>query len=165
MASSSPANAASERLEKACLGHIAGDPNKPDEPTGHALTTSAQLMCVSPPHPTCLGVASRPPHPQPQKAPRDLLETLLNLSSTLCAEGELTPTQAWHHIRHQRNFGGIRIRSLRLLAERLLKDEKCHGYVQPPNIRDLVCCTVAKGALGTVQCCKRLVFRQPLLML
>lgn len=101
------------------------------------------------------------PYPQPHKAARDLLQNLLSLSSTLCSDGELTPTQAWHHIRHQPNFGGIQIQSLRLLAERLLKDEKCHGYVHPPNIWQLICRRFAERALGTALCCKPMVFKRP----
>jgi hypothetical protein len=125
------------------------------------LTASAQLLCITPHHATSLRRPGELPHPQPHKAPKDILETLLNLSSTLCSDGELTPTQAWHHIRHQPNFGGIRIQSLRLLAERLLKDEKCHGYVQPSNMSQLICCGFTERASGTAQCCKRMVFKRP----
>lgn len=119
----------SKRLERPCMGHLHGDPNKPHDPTGHVLTTSAQLH-----------FASSPPVSSPQEPlvipsygekPAEVLERLLDLAQDVCAEGEATPVQAWHYVRNRPYFGGLDMLSLRRLAERLRGVIKCHGYVFP----------------------------------
>ncbi|KXJ88054.1 hypothetical protein Micbo1qcDRAFT_207803 [Microdochium bolleyi] len=34
------------KIEEPCLDHIHGDPKKPDEPSGHAMTATAHLLCL-----------------------------------------------------------------------------------------------------------------------
>ena len=117
----------SKRLERPCLGHLHGDSSKPHDPTGHVLTTSAQL------HFSSLGPVSTPPEnvivPSYEHTPSDVLDRLLDLASDVCSEGEVTPVQAWHYVRTQPYFGGLDMPSLRRLAERLREVIKCHGYV------------------------------------
>ncbi|KAI5926237.1 hypothetical protein F4810DRAFT_707849 [Camillea tinctor] len=112
-------------LESPCLGHLHGDPDQPDEPNGHALTTSAQIEFSTPlsylrPHEP----RDKPGH----QAPAAVLSRLLDLATNLCADGELTPIQAWNYVRCQPHFGGVEVRSLRNLEERLRKTVKCHGF-------------------------------------
>ncbi|KAH8586540.1 hypothetical protein B0O99DRAFT_528509, partial [Bisporella sp. PMI_857] len=113
-------------LEAPCLGHLHGNPSKPHEPTGHALTTSTQIECMSnytPPsgaHPATLSTV---------EVPTKILEHLLNLSSCICSEDELTPTQAWNNIRQAPHFGGLEVQDLRILAKKPRERIKCHGYV------------------------------------
>ncbi|KAK8098780.1 uncharacterized protein PG998_012021 [Apiospora kogelbergensis] len=117
-------------LERPCLGHLAGDPHDAHAPTGHALTVSSQLLCVAPAAPHPPGRLACPP---PGLAPRDLLDNLLRLSPSLCADGELTPAQAWRHVRSQPGVALLRVGALRRLAERLLRHGKCHGYAPPAS--------------------------------
>ncbi|KAH6894741.1 hypothetical protein B0T10DRAFT_590474 [Thelonectria olida] len=129
-------------LERPCLEHIHGDPNKPDDPNGHALTTSAQLLSVSPLTP------SKAPAPSFQKTPTALLDRLLNLAPNLVLDGEVTPIQAWNYIRCQPHFGGLRARDLWTLAEGLRDSIQCHGFgavVQQGIFEDLVYTTLMLG--------------------
>ncbi|RSL57229.1 hypothetical protein CEP53_006550 [Fusarium sp. AF-6] len=115
------------KIEEPCLGHLHGDVKKPHEPGNHALTASAQLMASCDyPSPTnrCTPLMS----PTFGNTPTAMLERLLTLAPDLSDEGEMTPVQAWNNIRCRPNFGGLNARSLGLLAERLKKAVKCHGF-------------------------------------
>ncbi|KAF6809328.1 hypothetical protein CSOJ01_07013 [Colletotrichum sojae] len=111
-------------IERPCLGHIEGNRSKPHEPTGHALTVSAQLLFVAP---NSLSDSHGISPSSYEGAPSAVLDRLLDLSPDLCSEGELTPAQAWHYIRSQPNFGGIKIESFQILAARLRETVNCHG--------------------------------------
>ncbi len=58
-----------------------------------------------------------------------MLDSLLALSSQLCADGEVTPVQAWNYIRSQPGFETLDVLRLRMLADSLGHAIKCHGYV------------------------------------
>lgn len=118
-------------LERPCLGHVHGNPNKPNEPGGHALTATVQLqsaLSLPPIDP------QDPKPPSYQNAPAVVLDRLLNLAPSVSEDGDVTPIQAWHYIRHQPHFGGFEIQNLNRLAEKLLVAMKCHGFgaaIQP----------------------------------
>jgi hypothetical protein len=112
-------------IEQPCLGHIHGNPDEPDEPCGHALTLSSQVLSAS--HQTSTGSPGQC-EALCQKTPSAMLESLLELSTELCADHEITPAQAWRHIRSQPHFGGLELRALRALAEMLRDAVKCHGF-------------------------------------
>ncbi|KAI8713976.1 hypothetical protein NCS52_01116700 [Fusarium sp. LHS14.1] len=115
------------KIEEPCLGHLHGDVKKPHEPGNHALTASAQLMAACDyPSPTnrCTPLVS----PSFGNTPTTMLERLLTLAPDLSDEGEMTPVQAWNNIRCRPNFGGLNARSLGILAEKLKKAVKCHGF-------------------------------------
>ncbi|CRK12028.1 hypothetical protein BN1708_002417 [Verticillium longisporum] len=117
------------KVEEPCLGHLHGDPRKPDEPNGHALTTSAQLFSISDGlHSTN---ARHPPTACPSfhNAPTAILERLLNLAPDLSNDGEITPIQAWNSIRSRPQFGGVGLHKFWALAEGLRDAVQCHGYV------------------------------------
>ncbi|KAK2032528.1 hypothetical protein LX32DRAFT_189986 [Colletotrichum zoysiae] len=109
-------------IESPCLGHLGGNTSNPSEPTGHALTASAQLI-FSHTQKTDLPIL-----PSYQDAPSYLLQRLLDLSTDVCSDGELTPTQAWNYIRSRPQFGGIEVQRLRRFAEKLRAEVKCHGF-------------------------------------
>ncbi|KAI0597469.1 hypothetical protein F4775DRAFT_560332 [Biscogniauxia sp. FL1348] len=112
-------------LESPCLGHLHGDPDQPDEPNGHALTTSAQLQFSSPSSHT------KPHEPRAKSShhpPEAVLSRLLDLAPSLCSDGEVTPIQAWNYVRCHPRFGGAAVRSLRHLEERLRSTVTCHGF-------------------------------------
>jgi hypothetical protein len=119
------------KIEEPCLGHIHGDPNKPDEPNGHALTATSQLLCISS-NETAAQTEWRPSPPKAaplyQNAPSAILQRLLALAPDLSSEGEMTPIQAWHNIRSRPQFGGLDQSRLLRLGESLRKAVKCHGF-------------------------------------
>ncbi|KAI1493516.1 hypothetical protein F5X96DRAFT_666725 [Biscogniauxia mediterranea] len=112
-------------LESPCLGHLHGDPDQPDEPNGHALTASAQLQ-FSPP--SSYIKPHEPRRKSSHHAPAAVLSRLLDLAANLCSDGEVTPIQAWNYVRRRPHFGGVEVRSLRDLEERLRRMVKCHGF-------------------------------------
>ncbi|KAK1709781.1 hypothetical protein BDP67DRAFT_408633 [Colletotrichum lupini] len=114
------------RLESPCLEHIHGDLKKPDDSTGHVLTVSARTISLY----ADQSRSNEKGHvgiPSYQDAPRDILERILALSPHVCFDGEMTPAQAWEYIRSQPHFGGIELRRLWALADRLMEGIKCHG--------------------------------------
>ncbi|KXH42920.1 hypothetical protein CSIM01_06028 [Colletotrichum simmondsii] len=115
------------RLESPCLEHIHGNPKNPEDSTGHILTVSARTLSMhtDPSRPNEKGCAGPPSY---QGAPRDILERILALSPHVCFDGEMTPAQAWEYIRSQPHFGGIELRRLWALADRLMEGIKCHGF-------------------------------------
>lgn len=115
-----------QRLESPCLEHIHGNPKNPEDSTGHMLTVSARTLSIhtDPSRPNEKGCAGPPSY---QGAPRDILERILALSPHVCFDGEMTPAQAWEYIRSQPHFGGIELRRLWALADRLMEGIKCHG--------------------------------------
>ncbi|KAK1676277.1 hypothetical protein BDP55DRAFT_112184 [Colletotrichum godetiae] len=115
------------RLESPCLEHIHGDPKKPDDSTGHVLTVSAQTLSLQT-DPAQLNIKGPAGPPSYQGAPRDILERILALSPHVCFDGEMTPAQAWEYIRSQPHFGGIELRRLWALVDRLIEGIKCHGF-------------------------------------
>lgn len=114
-------------LERPCLEHLHGDPTKPDEPTGHVLTSTAQVQFSSYPP------SFRPQKPSPRSysdtPPDSLLDRLRELAPDVCFEGETTPIQAWDYVRRQPCFGGLDMQTLQKLAGRLRDVVKCHGFV------------------------------------
>ncbi|KXH68256.1 hypothetical protein CSAL01_12213 [Colletotrichum salicis] len=115
------------RLESPCLEHIHGDPKKPDDSTGHVLTVSARTLSLQA-DPAQLNMKGPAGLPSYQGAPRDILERILALSPHVCFDGEMTPAQAWEYIRSQPHFGGIELRRLWALVDRLMEGIKCHGF-------------------------------------
>ncbi|KAL7937749.1 hypothetical protein V8C35DRAFT_293459 [Trichoderma chlorosporum] len=112
-------------LERPCLNHIHGNPKKPQEPHGHALTATVQLqasLSLPPVDP------KNPVPPSYHNAPAAVLDRLLNLAPSVSADGDVTPIQAWHYIRRQPQFGGFEMERLNRLAERLREAAKCHGF-------------------------------------
>ncbi|KXX75007.1 hypothetical protein MMYC01_209366 [Madurella mycetomatis] len=110
-------------LEEPCLGHIHGDPNHPEQPNGHALTVSSQLLFLpspSPPDAKALSEARA-------KAPASILNRLLALSASLGLENEVTPVQAWNRIRCRPQFGQLGVDRLQSLTRKLGEAVKCHG--------------------------------------
>ncbi|KEY72616.1 hypothetical protein S7711_06252 [Stachybotrys chartarum IBT 7711] len=119
------------KIEEPCLGHLHGDPQKPNDPTGHALTASAQLACISN-HSTSAtqrAYLSPPATTTPYlSAPEAMLERLLSLAPDLSCDGEITPIQAWNIIRSRPQFAGLDVQKLYMLSEALRKSVKCHGF-------------------------------------
>jgi len=60
------------------------------------------------------------------QAPAAGIERLLELSDTICLDGELTPVQAWNHIRKHQHYDGLEIERLEGLKQALLAHIKCY---------------------------------------
>jgi hypothetical protein len=114
-------NVGIDRLEAPCLGHIQGNPNQPDLPSGHALTASAPLLFLSGSE---NAVAAKTTDWQ---APNALLERLLTLSASVIPSGEISPVQAWNYIIQNPDFPNLEVDRMRTLTEKMLKEVKCHG--------------------------------------
>ncbi|KAJ0123968.1 hypothetical protein J7T55_012441 [Diaporthe amygdali] len=114
-------------LERPCLEHLHGDPEKPEDPSGHTLTLSSQVCAVSSPSDSTSPVS--PESINQNVVPAAMLENLLALSSQVgVSDDQITPVQAWNLIRYQPHFGGFEISALRTLAETLRDTIKCHGF-------------------------------------
>ena len=111
------------RIEEPCLGHIHGDPTRPDDPSGHALTLTSQLSSLSPAPPPEEG--SSPSAAQDVTA--SILNRLLLLAPTLSGEADVTPIQAWDELRQKPALGNLDLKSVMTLAEKLRDAAKCHG--------------------------------------
>ncbi|TLS25581.1 hypothetical protein PpBr36_07873 [Pyricularia pennisetigena] len=140
-------------IERPCLDHLHGDPTKPDDPDGHALTVSSYLITASKGssqntdgngpasavnNPNAASSLSWPPAPPPSQpgcgtvchdVPTAVLDNLLNLSGELVdSDHEVTPVQAWHYIRSRPQFGGLEVGVLGRFARKLRDAVKCHGF-------------------------------------
>lgn len=63
----------------------------------------------------------------PTQIPNKTVERLLQLSSELSTEDELTPTQAWAVLSQQPQFAGTSQTQIVNLANALLSHIKCYG--------------------------------------
>ncbi|KAI6299101.1 hypothetical protein MCOR29_011042 [Pyricularia oryzae] len=139
-------------IERPCLDHLHGDPSKPDEPDGHALTVLSYLITASKGNntnnngngqgsafnfnaPSSSSSPPAPPQSQPacgmvcQDVPTAVMDNLLSLSGELVdSDHEVTPVQAWHYIRSRPQFGGLEVGVLGRFAGKLRDAVKCHGF-------------------------------------
>ncbi|UNI22181.1 hypothetical protein JDV02_008092 [Purpureocillium takamizusanense] len=138
------------RIEEPCLDHIHGNPATPDEPNGHALTTSARLLA-------CSSLPGQTPSSGPtatlsySDSPTMLLERLLSLAPDLSTHGEVTPIQAWNEIRYHPDFEGLDVGVVHTLADKLKQAAKCHGFgatIPQPVFTKLMCDTLIRGQPG-----------------
>jgi hypothetical protein len=53
---------------------------------------------------------------------------LLDLSTNLVLDDEVTPVQAWNYVRQHEAFSQIDVKLLRKLTQNLLAEVKCHGF-------------------------------------
>ncbi|KAG9249820.1 uncharacterized protein F5Z01DRAFT_668160 [Emericellopsis atlantica] len=111
------------KVEEPCLGHVHGDHTRPDDPSGHALTVTSQLLSLS---------SSPPPNRSSllpvQDAPASILNRLLVLAPTLSSQEDVTPIQAWDELRQQPVFGSLDLMCVMTLAIKLRDAAKCHGF-------------------------------------
>ncbi|KAI0423003.1 hypothetical protein F5X98DRAFT_1413 [Xylaria grammica] len=112
-------------LERPCVDHLYPHPDQAHEVGGHALTVSGQL---APAYPKSVFESYKPHETFCREVPEQSLHSLLALSSELCPESEITPIQAWNHIRSQPLFGGLEAPNLWRLAEKLRDAATCHGF-------------------------------------
>ncbi|OJD10653.1 hypothetical protein AJ78_08391, partial [Emergomyces pasteurianus Ep9510] len=102
-------------MERCCLYH-AHQPHNPDEPTGHAFTVLSPILVAAPPMlDDCTS----------WQIPASELDRLLELSSALKLEGELTPVQMWARIKEHPLFHKLDPDGLRHLSSILITGVQC----------------------------------------
>ncbi|KAH7359456.1 hypothetical protein B0T11DRAFT_286352 [Plectosphaerella cucumerina] len=111
------------KIEEPCLDHVHGDPTKPDEPSGHALTATAQILSISssPPPKRCSLLPV-------QDLPASILDRMLALAPEVATDDGITPVQAWDILRRKSSLENFTRNSLMVLAEKLRNSAKCHGF-------------------------------------
>ncbi|KAF2690691.1 hypothetical protein K458DRAFT_326498 [Lentithecium fluviatile CBS 122367] len=111
-------------LEGPCLSHVDAIQND-DNPasTGHALMVTASMLHEHPADP-----GHRLHSNATWQVPVTGIERLLELSDTIPLDGELTPVQAWNHIRRHPHYNGLEFERLESLKQKLLGYIKCYGF-------------------------------------
>ncbi|KAL8641552.1 MAG: hypothetical protein Q9228_001649 [Teloschistes exilis] len=106
-------------LEHPCMTHLPHPANPPSEdPSNHALLMSTPLVSRAP----------RPPEPDSSwTANSSILQQLLNLSSSINLDGEITPVEAWHQLRQHPRFSSLDKNSIERIKADLSTIVHCCG--------------------------------------
>lgn len=107
-------------LEHPCMTHIPHPTNTSRDPSNHVLMASTPLMSRAP----------SPPQPDSSwTASAAIIKELLNLSSSINLNGEITPVEVWHRLRQHPDFCTMDRRIVEELKNELSQAVKCCGYV------------------------------------
>ncbi|KAL8704865.1 MAG: hypothetical protein Q9201_001981 [Fulgogasparrea decipioides] len=114
-------------LEHPCMSHLPHPTNPPSQdPSNHALLISTHLMSRAP----------RPPQPDSSwTANGSILRQLLNLSSAINLEGEITPVEAWHRLRQHPGSTTLDKSTVERIKGDLSTIVRCYGYETGCNSR------------------------------
>lgn len=107
-------------LEHPCMTHIPHPTTTTQDPSNHILLASTPLM------------SSAPDPPQPDSswtASAAIIKELLNLSSNINLQGELTPVEAWHRLRQHPDFWRLDPGGMEQLKSELTRVVTCCGYI------------------------------------
>ena len=110
-------------LEHPCMPHLPhpSDPQS-DEPTNHALLFSTPLASHAP--------RSFQKSVDPSwTANTAMIKELLNLSSAINLEGEITPIEAWHRLRQHPGFSRLDRWAIEKIKTDLSASVRCCGSV------------------------------------
>ncbi|PGH00095.1 hypothetical protein GX51_05993 [Blastomyces parvus] len=105
-------------MERCCIYHI-HQPDDPEEPHGHAMTALAPVLNQAP---QALDDCTT------WQIPSCELDRLLELSSALELDGELTPVQMWARIKQHPLFNRLDPEGLRKLSNALVAGVQCFGF-------------------------------------
>lgn len=107
-------------LEHPCLPHIPyGDPPSTD-PANHMMMASTPLVARAP---------DAPQVNQTWTASGAIIKELLNLSSGINLDGEITPVEAWHRLHNHPDFWRLSRSQIEKLKGELSTAVRCCGYV------------------------------------
>lgn len=107
-------------LEHRCMPHIPyQDPSSP-EPANHMMMASTSLVARAPDPPQLNSTWT---------ASGATIKALLNLSSSINLEGEITPVEAWHRLYEHPDFWKLDRNQIERLKRELSKEVRCCGYV------------------------------------
>lgn len=108
-------------LEHPCMSHLPHPTASPsDDPSNHILLASTPLMSSAP----------RPPQPNTSwnwTTNGSIIKELLNLSSSINLEGEITPVEAWHRLRQHPDFWKLDRRDIDNIKNELSSSVRCCG--------------------------------------
>lgn len=107
-------------LEYPCMNHIPyGDPSSAD-PANHMMMASTPLVARAP---------DAPQINQTWTTSGAIIKELLNLSSSINLDGEITPVEAWHLLHDHPDFWRLDRGQIDRLKEELSASVECYGYV------------------------------------
>ena len=107
-------------LEHPCMNHIPyRDPPSAD-PANHMMMASTPLVARAP---------DAPQINQSWVTSGVIIKELLNLSSSINLEGEITPVEAWHRLHEHPDFWRLSRNQINQLKQELTLSVKCYGYV------------------------------------
>lgn len=113
-------------LEHPCMSHIPHPTTTSQDPSNHILMASTPLMSRAP----------GPPQPDSTwTASAAIIKELLNLSSSISLNGEITPVEAWHRLRQHPDFSLLDRPAIEQLKCELSQVVRCCGSVKafPPR--------------------------------
>ena len=112
-------------LEHPCMPHLLYSTNLPTEdPANHVMMASSPLLARAP---------GAPKLNQTWSASGAIIKELLNLSSSINLEGEITPVEAWHRLHQHADFWRLDHKQIEGLKRELSMTVRCCGYVGPFN--------------------------------
>lgn len=110
-------------LEHPCMPHIPYQDPLSTDPANHMMMASTPLMARSP---------DPPQFNSTWTASGAIIKELLNLSSSINLEGEITPVEAWHRLHDHPDFWKLDREQIERLKHELSRSVRCCGYVGPP---------------------------------
>lgn len=110
-------------LEHPCMPHIPYQDPPSADPANHMMMASTPLMARAP---------DPPQFNSTWTASGAIIKELLNLSSSINLEGEITPVEAWHRLHDHPDFWKLNRNQIEKLKRELSTAVRCCGYVGPP---------------------------------
>lgn len=108
-------------LEHPCMPHIPYQDPASADPANHMMMASTPLMARSP---------DPPQFNSTWTASGAIIKELLNLSSSINLEGEITPVEAWHRLHDHPDFWKLDRAQIERLKRELSTAVRCCGYVR-----------------------------------
>lgn len=108
-------------LEHPCMSHIPYQDPPSADPANHMMMASTPLMARAP---------DPPQFNSTWTASGATIKALLNLSSSINLEGEITPVEAWHRLYDHPEFWKLNRDQIENLKRELSTAVQCCGYVQ-----------------------------------
>ncbi|CAF9933607.1 MAG: hypothetical protein ALECFALPRED_005638 [Alectoria fallacina] len=106
-------------LEHPCMPHIPYQDPPSTEPANHMMLVSTPLMARSP---------DPPQFNSTWTASGAIIKELLNLSSSINLEGEITPVEAWHRLHNHPDFWKLGRDQIEKLKLELSTAVRCYGF-------------------------------------
>lgn len=106
-------------LEHPCMPHLPYQDPPSADPANHMMMASTPLMARAP---------DAPQFNTSWTASGAVIKELLNLSSSINLEGEITPVEAWHRVRSHPDFWRLGREGIERLKLELSKEVRCCGF-------------------------------------
>ncbi|KAL2041610.1 hypothetical protein N7G274_005394 [Stereocaulon virgatum] len=107
-------------LEHPCMTHLPYPANPPtDDPANHLMMASTPLVARAP---------DAPQLNQTWTASGAIIKELLNLSSSINLEGEITPVEAWHRLHQHPDFWRMDRNQIEKIKRELSASVRCCGF-------------------------------------